>query len=88
MMRVMRKKPSGLSHCHTKTRMGARDTDFSEFDSAEIIDYFLEKSVSCHARPSFFWYDNNKDLKVCFLVTRVLCELSYNSLHTQRHHPT
>ncbi len=24
-----------------------------------------------HARPSFFWYDNDKDLKVCFLVTRV-----------------
>ncbi len=23
------------------------------------------------ARPSFFWYDNDKDLKVCFLVTRV-----------------
>ena len=24
-----------------------------------------------HARPSFFWYDNDKDHKVCFLVTRV-----------------
>ncbi len=22
-------------------------------------------------RPSFFWYDNDKELKVCFLVTRV-----------------
>ncbi len=22
--------------------------------------------------PSFFWYDNDKDLKVCFLVTRVI----------------
>ncbi len=51
---------------------------FSEFDSADIIDYILEKSVSyqkkdgCgHARPSFFWYDNDKDFKVCFLVTRV-----------------
>ncbi len=58
------------------------DTDFSEFDSAEIIDYILEKSVSCqkkdgrgHMRPSFFWCDNDKDLKVCFLVTRVLCDL-------------
>ncbi len=41
------------------------DTDFSEFDSADIIDYILQKLVSCqkkdgcsHARPSFFWYDN------------------------------
>ncbi len=23
-------------------------------------------------RPSFFWYDNNKDLKVCFLVTHFI----------------
>ncbi len=35
------------------------DTNFSEFDSADIIDYILEKSVSCqkkdgrsHVRPS------------------------------------
>ncbi len=56
------------------------DTYFSEFDSAAIIDYILEKSVSCqkkdgrgHARRSFFWYDNDKDLKVCFLVTCVTC---------------
>ncbi len=39
-----------------------------------------EKSVSYqkkdgrgHARPSFFWYDNDKDLMVCFLVTRINC---------------
>ena len=37
-----------------------------------------EKSVSYQKKegrgnvcPSFFWYDNDKDLKVCFLVTRV-----------------
>ena len=30
----------GLCRCHN-------DTDFSEFDSADIIDYILEKSVSC-----------------------------------------
>ncbi len=24
------------------------------------------------SRPSFFWYDNDKDLKVCFLVTRIM----------------
>ncbi len=52
--------------------------DFSEFDSADIIDYIHEKSVSYQkmdgrgrARPSFFWYDNDKDLKVCFLVMHV-----------------
>ena len=50
----------------------------STFDSVHIIDYILEKSVSYqkkdglgHMRPSFFWYDNDKDLKVCFLVTHV-----------------
>ncbi len=54
------------------------DTDFSEFDSANIIDCIPKRSVSyqkkdgCgHACPSFFWYDNDVDLKVCFLVTRV-----------------
>ena len=43
------------------------------------IDYILEKSVSCqkkdrrgHARPSFFCYDNDKDLKVYFVVARVI----------------
>ncbi len=31
-----------------------------------------EKSVSYQwPRPSFFWYDNDKDLKVCFLMTPV-----------------
>ena len=55
------------------------DTDFSEFDPVDIIDYILEKSVSyqkkdgCgHAHPSFFGYDNDKNLKVCFLVTHVM----------------
>ncbi len=50
------------------------DTDFSEFDSADIIDCILEKSVSYqkkdgrgHACPSFFWYDNDKDLRSVFL---------------------
>ncbi len=46
-------------------------------DSADIIDYILEKSVSYQKKdggacPSFFWYDNDKDVKVCFLVTRVI----------------
>ncbi len=62
------------------------DTHYSEFDSTDIIDYILEKSVSCekkdgcgHSLSSFFWYDNdkNKDLKVCFLVTRVRYPATY-----------
>ncbi len=55
------------------------DTNFSEFDSANIRHYILEKSVSyqkkdgrSHARPSFCWYDNDKDLKVCFLMTHII----------------
>ena len=39
------------------------NTDFSGFDSGDIIDYILEKSVSSDGpRPSFFWYDIDKDL--------------------------
>ncbi len=29
-----------------------------------------------YARPSFFWYENDKDLKVCFLVTQLICHLT------------
>ena len=25
-----------------------------------------------HARPFFFWYDNDKELKVCFLVAHLI----------------
>ena len=32
------------------------DTGFSVFDSADVIDYILEKSMSCQKR----WYNNNK----------------------------
>ena len=61
----------------TKRRMGAHDViwydiDFSEFDSADAVHYILEK----WPHPSsfcMFWYDNYKDLKVCFLVTHIMC---------------
>ncbi len=33
---------------------------------------YQKKDGRGHARPSFFWYDNDNDLKVCFLVTRVI----------------
>ncbi len=46
------------------------DTDFLEFDSAVIIDYILKKSVS-YQKKDGRGHDNDKDLKICFLVTRV-----------------
>ena len=51
----------------------------------------LEKSVSyqkkdgrVHARPSFFGYDNDKDLKVCFLVTRIKCSFKYEAFEGKK----
>ncbi len=35
-----------------------------------LLVWHQKKDGRSHARPSFFWYDNHKDLKVCFLVTR------------------
>ena len=73
--------------CHTKRRMGTRGLPIIRLVWHRLfsiwlccIDYILEKSVSYrkkdghgHGHPSFFWYDNDKDLKVCFLVTHVKC---------------
>ncbi len=33
---------------------------------------YQKKDGRGHARPSFFGYDNDKDLKVCFLATRII----------------
>ncbi len=49
------------------------DTDFLEFESFDFIDHILYKSVS-YQKKAFFWYDN-KDIKVCFLVTHVRWEV-------------
>ncbi len=32
---------------------------------------YQKKDGRGHAHPSFFLYDNDKDLKVCFLVTHI-----------------
>ncbi len=51
---------------------------FREYDlwkdsnSKKSVSY-QKKDGRGHARPSFFWYDNDKDLKVCFPVTHVRC---------------
>ncbi len=34
---------------------------------------YQKKDGRGHVRPPFFWYDTDKDLKVCFLVTRAIC---------------
>ena len=44
----------------------------AESNSEKSVSY-QKKDGHGHARPSFSWYDNDKDLKVGFLVTRVNC---------------
>ncbi len=33
---------------------------------------YQKKDGHGHVQPSFFWYDNDKDLKVCFLMAHVI----------------
>ena len=40
----------------------------AESNSEKSVSY-QKKDGRDHERPSFFWYDNDEDLKVCFLVT-------------------
>ncbi len=47
----------------------------SESNSEKLVAY-QKKDGRGHAHPSFFWYDNDKDVKVCFFVTRVTCVMS------------
>ncbi len=41
-------------------------------NSKKSVSY-QKKDGRGHVCPSLFWYDNDKDLKVCFLETRVIC---------------
>ena len=47
-------------------------------DGKTLSDYNIVKGMHVHIivnlqpRTSFFWYDNDKDLKVCLLVTPVI----------------
>ncbi len=54
------------SRCHTKRSRGAKDSN----SKTSLSDQ--KKDGRGLARPSFFWYDTDKDLKVCFLVTCVM----------------
>ncbi len=49
-----------------------------ESNSIKLVSY-QKKDGRGPARPSFFWYDNDKDLKVCFLVTHLIYK---NNIHT------
>ncbi len=42
----------------------------AESNSEKSVSY-QKKDGRGHARPSFFWYDNDNDLKVYFLMTRI-----------------
>ncbi len=48
------------------------DTDFSEFDSTDIIDYILEKSVSYQKK-------DGRGLKVGFLITGVMLAWGFDA---------
>ncbi len=43
------------------------DSSFLEFESFDFIDHILEKSVPYQKKD-----DNDKDLKVCFLVAHLI----------------
>ncbi len=65
-------RPWGLCRCHTKS-IHIQWTAFR----LRFLN-ILEKLVSCqkkdgrgYAHPSLFWHDNDKDLKVCFLVAHI-----------------
>ena len=43
----------------------------AELNSEKLVSY-QKKDGRGYVRPSFFWYDNDKDLKVRVLVTHVI----------------
>ncbi len=55
----------------------------AESNSEKSVSY-QKKDGRGHARPSFFWYDNDKDLKVYFLVKRVICPSLGDNISEQR----
>ena len=65
--------------------------NLSKQHSTKLIQGIIcdgSRSSQCHnqrrARQSFFWYDNNKDLKAHFLVTQLTLHLDENvSLHSR-----
>ncbi len=48
------------------------DARYEKTDLKVFVIVIPKEGWACMAAPSFFWYDNDKDLKICFLVTRVI----------------
>ncbi len=42
---------------------------------------YPKKDGRIHVRPSFFWYDNDKDHEACFLVMRVMYMYMVQTVH-------
>ncbi len=53
----------------------------SKDSNSEKSLWYQKKDGHGHACPSFFGYDNDKDLKVCFLVTYIVCEAALLVYH-------
>ena len=54
----------------------------AESNSEKWVSYQKKDGLG-HAHPSFFWFDNDEDIKVCFLVTCVKWSyLLYNNNQT------
>ncbi len=51
---------------------------YEDSNSKKSVSY-QKKDGRGHARPSFFWYGNDKDVKVCFLVTCLICIMIWNN---------
>ena len=76
-MRVTRKQtlsPSSLSY-HARPSFFWHDTDFSEFDSADIIDYILEKSVSCQRQRPYGLFSRD----ACHNMVCIIWQIIYYS---------
>ncbi len=65
-------RPQGICRCHTKN--GRAHHSFGMTPTFREYDLWSQKTqiLKSRPRPSFFWYDNDKDHKVCFLVTRLI----------------
>ncbi len=56
----------------------------AESNSEKSVSY-QKKDGRDHTRPTFFWYDNDKDLKVYFLMTRIIYKTSMGLSPRVRH---
>ncbi len=48
------------------------DERHEKIDLESLLLSYQKEEGRAWQRPSFFWYDNDKDRKVCFLVTQLI----------------